>query len=345
MGLLESIIGQYSVVSVVGMGKNTGKTVTLNGLIQEAVAHGLLLGLTSIGRDGEKQDLVTMTEKPTIWVPQDTLVATASGLLSEGEAPLEILATTNCHTPLGEVVLARARREGTVQVAGPVVNREIPLVAEALKAHGAQLVLVDGAMDRRSVAAPGITEATILATGAVLSRSMEQVIQATRHQVRLFQLPPMEASPYRERATALIRQGSYGVIDQRGTVKEIPIPTALGAGQRIAAAIEADTRYVVIGGSLVTQTLEGIWEGTEYFSQCTFILQDATKLFLGPLEWERFRRRGFQVEVLASIPLLAVTLNPWAPQGYAFSPEDFKQELEAALGSVPVINYLEGEGL
>ena len=34
-----------------------------------------VLGLTSIGRDGESTDVVTGTEKPSIFVPAGTLIA------------------------------------------------------------------------------------------------------------------------------------------------------------------------------------------------------------------------------------------------------------------------------
>ncbi len=53
---------RHQVVSVVGMAKNAGKTVTLNEIINQSMESGTLLGLTSIGRDGETQDVVTCTQ-------------------------------------------------------------------------------------------------------------------------------------------------------------------------------------------------------------------------------------------------------------------------------------------
>ena len=52
-------------------------------------------------------------------------------------------------------------------------------------------------MDRRASAAPSISQATILSTGAVLSRDMDRVIEETLHMVNLFSLPAIE--DYRER--------------------------------------------------------------------------------------------------------------------------------------------------
>jgi len=64
---MNRIEDKYESISIVGMAKNAGKTVTLNALLDEAYENGKNVGLTSIGRDGEKQDIVTQTEKPMIY--------------------------------------------------------------------------------------------------------------------------------------------------------------------------------------------------------------------------------------------------------------------------------------
>ena len=48
-------------MSIVGMCKNAGKTTMLNWLLEQGKLQGVL-GLTSIGRDGESTDIVTGTE-------------------------------------------------------------------------------------------------------------------------------------------------------------------------------------------------------------------------------------------------------------------------------------------
>jgi len=68
MKLLNLIQKKYKTISLVGMAKNCGKTTALNQIIMEAMDENLVLGITSIGRDGEKQDIVTYTEKPLIYI-------------------------------------------------------------------------------------------------------------------------------------------------------------------------------------------------------------------------------------------------------------------------------------
>ena len=66
MQLMSLFENEYKIISIVGMAKNAGKTVTMNHLIQEMAQKHVVVGLTSIGRDGERQDIVTKTYKPLI---------------------------------------------------------------------------------------------------------------------------------------------------------------------------------------------------------------------------------------------------------------------------------------
>lgn len=116
-------------MSIVGMCKNAGKTTMLNWLLEQGKLQGVL-GLTSIGRDGESTDIVTGTEKPGIFVREGTLIATAKDMLRLGDITKEILMTTGIPTPLGEVVIVRARSAGHVQLAGPSITTQLKTVSK-----------------------------------------------------------------------------------------------------------------------------------------------------------------------------------------------------------------------
>lgn len=189
MDTLSGVLNAYTSISIIGMGKNAGKTTVLNRLISLHGGKQPPLGLTSIGRDGEATDVVTGTPKPGIWVQAGTLVATAADMLRLGDVTKEILQTTGIHTPLGEVVLFRALSDGYVQLAGPSMGEQMQVVVAMLRGHGAGTVLVDGAISRKSLAAPAITEATILCSGASYSPNMQTVIRDTAYTCSLLTLP------------------------------------------------------------------------------------------------------------------------------------------------------------
>ena len=54
----------------------------------------------------------------------------------------------------GRVVLARLLGPGAVEVAGPSAATDMRAVGEAMLAHGAEQVLIDGAIDRRAASSP-----------------------------------------------------------------------------------------------------------------------------------------------------------------------------------------------
>lgn len=343
MTLLELISDNFKIVSVVGMSKNAGKTVALNEIMQQAMEESVVLGLTSIGRDGERQDIVTCTEKPMIYIDRGTIIATAECLFQCAEAKLEILEMTDFNTSLGRIVIAKAISAGHVEIAGACTNNDIRQTADKMLHWGAQLVLVDGALDRVSSASPAITDATILSTGAVLSRDMNKVIEQSLHRVKLFNLPEEEDAVIRTLAQDIIDSKQPGIITKDFDVQLIEAKTALGAGTKIGEALSEDSLYVVIPGSLVTKTMTDIMVATPYYKQVTFIVGDATKIFIELRDWNYFVKYGVKLYVMEGINLLAVTVNPYAPQGYYFDPEVFRTKMAAYLDPVPVYNVMESD--
>ena len=78
---LYTQLASYRTICLAGMCKNAGKTTALRTILREDDGRYGPLGLTSIGRDGEREDIVTGTKKPQLYIREGTLVATAQGLL------------------------------------------------------------------------------------------------------------------------------------------------------------------------------------------------------------------------------------------------------------------------
>ncbi|MBQ3184496.1 MAG: hypothetical protein IJB54_00780, partial [Firmicutes bacterium] len=148
MFLLEELSQKYKTISIVGMAKNAGKTTALNYLIEEAMDEGIVLGITSTGRDGESTDLVTGTDKPRVFLDTDTIVSVPTQLYELADAGLEILKMTEYNSSIGQIMLCRVASNGYVQIAGPVINASHQKMCEEMLDLGAELVLIDGAIDR-----------------------------------------------------------------------------------------------------------------------------------------------------------------------------------------------------
>lgn len=345
MGFIDLIYGKYRVVSVVGMAKNAGKTVALNKIIEEAYNRYITLGLTSIGRDGEREDLVTKTDKPVIHVMEGTIVATAQDILLNSDARLEILEVTDYRTTMGPVVICRVKENGLVELAGPSNNEEIREVSRKMLIYGADISIVDGAINRKTAASPAVTEATILATGAVVSRSMDRVLDETAHQIELYHLKTVKNREVLAFAEEVIEKGCIGIVDENQKYRMLSLKTALSAGRIIGSALTEKSRYIIFPGSLVKKTIEDLIGVSPYYKQVTFVVQDGTKIFIPRAEWCRLKKRGVKIEVMEPLNVLAVSINPYAPQGYEFPAVEFSRKMKESL-TLPVIDVmLEGEDL
>lgn len=335
MGLLHELSTKYKTLSIVGMAKNAGKTTALNYLIEEAMDEGVMLGITSTGRDGESQDLVTGTEKPRVYLDEGTIVAVPALLFELADAGLEVIRRTKYSTAIGELLICRVREAGYVQIAGPVINAEQKMLCDEMIELGCELIMIDGAIDRKSIASPDTSDAIILSTGAVLSRKMNKVVEDTAHVVSLYQTPEMEKGVLRD-AIEANNDDEILLVNEKGEIKKLDLLTGLGASREIDKAIEEDTKIVYIPGAFTNSVIADI--SLKKLKQVHFVLKDPTKIFVNPMDWGIYRKKGFTVSVLKNIEIAAITVNPWAPAGYTFDNRVLLEEMQKAIPDIPIID-------
>ncbi|MGI6072027.1 MAG: hypothetical protein ACOX75_03295 [Lachnospiraceae bacterium] len=177
-------------VSFIGIAKNAGKTTVMNRLLRDLYSGtNLNVAITSVGRDGERVDVVTKTGKPEIFIKKGTICATATRLLAKSDFTKEIIASTDINTPMGPVYIMRALSHGYVEIGGPSMVSQLIAVRDTFFELGADVVLVDGAAGRRSLGAAGMADSVILCSGAAFSRSMEETIAHTAFIAGFFSLP------------------------------------------------------------------------------------------------------------------------------------------------------------
>lgn len=337
MFLLEELSQKYKTISIVGMAKNAGKTTALNYLIEEAMDEGMVLGITSTGRDGESTDLVTGTDKPRVFLDTDTIVSVPTQLYELSDAGLEILRMTEYGSSIGQIMLCRVVNSGYVQIAGPVINASHKKMCEEMIELGAELVLIDGAIDRKSIAAPGTSDAIILSTGAVLSRSMKKVIEETAHTVGLYRLSCLEDGESKEIILKHFDEERLMIVGD-GDVKVLDKTTGLGAGKFLDGQIDESTEYIYVPGAFTQSVVADI--NPKKLKNITFVLKDPTKIFIDSVSWGQLRKKGLKVKVLENIQVAAITVNPSAPGGYAFEHEALLAGMQEAIPDIPVIDVM-----
>ena len=293
-------------MSIVGMCKNAGKTTMLNWLLAHS-GRGRVLGLTSIGRDGESTDVVTGTEKPSIYVPAGTLIATAQDMLRLGDVTKEILVSTGIPTPLGEVIIMRARSDGYVQLAGPSITTQLKSVSQAFFDLGAEQSIIDGALGRKSLGARQVAEGIVLCTGASYHMRMEKVIADTVSIYRIMNLPKAQTVPAAPEGTLEQCLKERGEAFVTGALTDSMVLPLLRAG------VLRKNRLVVA---------------------------DPSKVLLSPDTLDKMQLREVRLETAEAARTLCITVNPVSAYGWKFDKDEFRARLQEAV-DVPVINVKE----
>lgn len=319
-------IKNYRTISIIGMDKNVGKTTALNYILDKTRGN-LTLGLTSIGRDGEDKDRVTETEKPKIYIRSGTYIATSKQCLFNGDITKEIIETTEINTPMGEVIIAKALSDGFVELGGPSINTYMKQICERLKAYGCEKIIVDGALSRKTLASPTVTEACVLSTGAVLNRSMNKVVEKTAFAVRLLSLAAEENKNILNIIKKNLSEARLGVIYKDLGIMDLKAATSLDSAKEIVENLSDGVSHVLIRGVVTDKLLEDIIKATDKYKGITFLVEDGTKLFIKKDTLYKFEKLGGVIKALESINLICVTCNPKSPYGYEFNKDLFLESL------------------
>jgi hypothetical protein len=333
---IQNKFPNYRVISIIGLAKNVSKTTTLNHIINNFPSQ-YQLGLTSIGRDGELYDAISDFPKPRIRIRKGTFVATAQESLKNSDIETKEIMNTEISTPMGQVLILKALSDGLIELAGPSNNSGIKKVCSELLDLGCNLVLIDGAFDRRSFASPLVSDATILSTGASVSKKMDKVIEITTHTIQLLSLEAEENREIRTIIKTLLISDKVGIIYNNNTTKSLDLATALTSGKQIAKELTENTRYVVINGAITDKLLEDIMRYAENVDDITFIIENATKLFINTNTYNKFLKKGGKIKVLYPINVIALTINPTSPYGYNFNKNTFFEALHKKI-KVPIFD-------
>jgi hypothetical protein len=354
--LLSELTASAERVALVGLAKNTGKTVALAALLRELATLGRTVGVTSVGRDGEEHDVIDFRiEKPAVELGGGSLVASTDSLLRASGVPMRTLARTGLRTPLGEVLIAQLTGPGRVEVAGPSGASDVREVADAMLGFGAEQILVDGAIDRRAASSPDVTDALVMSTGAILSEDIGEVVQRTRDAVELVRLPALsretaEGACAAELAAGLDAEARHGgafLIGAGGESHALPPRFVLSADAQAVAdllAEQKEARCLLVCGALPEAFMGHLAAASRRRGRTlTAIVSNSTKVFLSERGIDFYRHHGITIETLHPIRLRALTINPQAPQSHQFDSGELRNKLAAAIDGLPIFDVMQPE--
>ena len=332
---------KYKSCSIVGLEKNTGKTECFNYVLQRLTLHERRVAVSSIGIDGETTDQVTMTAKPEIFLREGMFFGTSEKHYLMKQLTSELLEITDETTSLGNIVIGKALTPGKILLSGPSSSTGIRRWMDSMKKYDVDLILVDGALSRMSLASPTVSESMILATGAAYSANINTLVQKTAFVVQMINLDLTSEENYNRFFD--IRNGVWAVDDGgngngSGKLVDLKVASSLSININTEGLKKCKTLYV--SGALTDNFINHIRQN-KIFNETEIVVRDFTKIFLAPMIYNTFVNGKRKITVLQKSKLIAVCVNPTSPNGIILDSEKLCKTLSDAI-KLPVYDLKKG---
>lgn len=318
-------------LAVMGMAKNTGKTVALNHVLAQAHAAQVPVGVSSIGRDGEDRDQVFLFPKPPVLIWPGSLVATARDTLVRAKLRFKLLGNTGIDSPMGEIVIVKALEYGEMEIAGASRSSDQLKVIQRLKQAGCELVVLDGALGRSHHASPAIADGVILATGAAIGGGMQDVVRKTRDRLAILGVPRAPAE-LGARVQDLFASGGVALWARDGRPLFRAEIASLNAATVLMGFAEQEVGTIAVSGAVGRQLWRAMSSLGAIKPGLNIVVADGTKLFVDALDVQALCKQGGSLYGYRSIRILGLTLNPFSPMGGSFDGAEF---LATAINDFP----------
>lgn len=338
MNILDEIL-RYNSLSIIGNYKNVGKTTTLNYILKESINRNIVLGITSIGVDGEGVDVVTKTQKPTIYVNKGTIIATAANLALNSDITKEILEMTTITTPMGNIVIFRSLSDGYIELAGPSINTQIKYICDRLKYYGADLSMVDGALSRKTLGSPSITDSTIFCSGAVIDKDLHKAVEKIVYDANILSLDKINDKAFYE-VYENLKTYKACLVNKNYSFKPINIKTTLNSSKEIIKEIDKDTKYVVVNGIVSNEFINDFIKNGSKYKDIAILVSDSTKIFLDNEIFDKFIKLKGNIKVINKVNLIGLSINPTSIEGYNFDNKYFIESIQKKI-DIKVFNVLD----
>lgn len=334
---LYKFIKNYKRLSIIGMEKNVGKTTLLNKLIND-ISNKKIIGLTSVGRDGEEVDLVTSTQKPKIYIRRGTIIATARNCIRNCDITKEILYSTDYNTPMGNIIILRALSDGYVDIAGPSYNKQMKDIINIMESYGSEIIIIDGALGRKSTAISEVSEATILSTGAALSLDIQKVIEETKKTSEFLMLKQVDSDVKKIILENFDDNKSF-IIKNNGEKEKLNYNNTIDLSKNLKNFLSDEIAFIFVKGAITSKIIEVFIQNREAYKNIKLIIEDGTKLFIDSELFKKVKMSGVDLQVVNKVNLLFITCNPHSPLGIDFDKNELKNRLKDEI-SIPVVDIL-----
>jgi hypothetical protein len=328
--------GGIKTVALAGICKNAGKTTLLNHLLG---SHPLLrFGVFSTGIDGEEADTVFKHPKPPVRLNAVNLFCCDTQTLEALGSEVTVLEKLACSHPDRDLWLARAENAIQTTITGPQTVRDQVFTLERLYTLGAEKCLIDGSLDRKSIALSKEVDALIVIAGASFG-PIPAIAGEIRRLLLLNGLPAWDDAS-EDVFTRLY--GSEEVMILEGSVwRQTGIVSLLGSEHKLGKEVSGSPRAIYIPGAVTDNVLPRLtaWLREQ---RSELILRHPDCLKLGLAKLEVFISE-FHPRVLVPFKIRGFALNS---QGYgtpSIAAEEFRAKIRLQFPDLDLPDLMEME--
>ena len=238
-------------IAIVGISKNSGKTTLLNHLLREHAE--LSFGVFSTGIDGEETDTVFKTPKPRVRLNPGTLFCCDTASLDRHGSAVEVLEKLGSASSQRQLWLSRTILPVETEITGPAsVAGQTRLLGKIL-AHGAARVLIDGSLDRKSIALSEAVDAVVALIGASFG-SPSAIADELKRLLLLNQIPlsPLTADPA---LYSQLLEAEEVMACQRGVWRSTGLVSLLGGDADLRGLAESKPEALYFPGAITDSIL------------------------------------------------------------------------------------------
>ncbi|MEN6445372.1 MAG: hypothetical protein ABFC98_04935 [Candidatus Cloacimonas sp.] len=321
---------RYKNIAIVGICKNAGKTTVLNYILANS---NFIWGVLSTGRDGEDEDILYKNPKPKVKLPAGCIFCTDAKTLIQQGSGISILAKTKWQSGNRELWIAKSERNLETEITGPANVKGQIACAELMYKLGARKVLIDGSLDRKSIALSDAIDGIILSVGA--SFGNQQAI--TEELKRLITL--CEIKKYNSSNLNKLAEQNRILIKNQSRWQTTDLTSLIGNEEKLLELIETmkNPTHLYLPGaytSVVNNKLGKRLKGM----QLIFRHPECIKLSSNELE-------NFLTDhnPLALIPfkVKAIFLNPKGIGSNDLDADEFHQNLRSVFKNYPLLDVME----
>ncbi len=314
--------GDVRSVAIVGICKNAGKTTLLNHLLRAHPNHPW--GVFSTGLDGEATDTVFRIPKPAVKLDPGTIFCCDTAALDKLGSSVEILE----NPPVGSVArplwLSRSLVSLETEITGPGSVAEQVRVLRRMRDQGAATVLIDGSLDRKSIALSEAMDAVIVLIGASFG-PIPAIISEIRRLTLLNALPAAQTEPGEYR---LLLGADQLLCRQEGRWTPTGLNSIMGNEKALKNWLEKDLEALYIPGAITDTAFAALREALSA-SGATIIFRHPECLKLGLNRLERLVD-DVRPQVLIPFGIKAWVLNSAAVGTQSVDALDFRARIRQA---------------